>query len=73
MSINKRIVSFNMVINYINCNLPLNSLFNADTLILTDDETSEIYKWVKKGKTNEQVKSKIIKNYGKESSQFVVS
>jgi len=62
-----------MVINYINCNLPLNSLFNADTLILTDDETSEIYKWVKKGKTNEQVKSKIIKNYGKESSQFVVS
>ena len=73
MSINKSIVSFNMVINYINCNLPLNSLFNADTLILTDDETSEIYKWVKKGKTNEQVKSKIIKNYGKESSQFVVS
>jgi len=73
MSINKRIVSFNMVINYINWNLPRNSLFNADTLILTDDETSEIYKWVKKGKTNEQVKSKIIKNYGKESSQFVVS
>jgi cytochrome c-type biogenesis protein CcmH/NrfF len=73
MSINKRIVNFNMVINYINCNLPLNSLFNTDILILTDDETSEIYKWVKKGKTNEQVKSKIIKHYGKNSSQFVVS
>ncbi len=73
MSINKRIVNFNMVINYINCNLPLNSLFNTDTLILTDDKTSKIYKWVKKGKTNEQVKSKIIKHYGKNSSQFVVS
>lgn len=73
MSVSKKIVDFNMVINYINCNLPLKSLFNNDILILTDDKTSKVYKWVKKGKTNEQVKSKIIKNYGKESSQFVVS
>ncbi len=73
MSVSKKIVDYNMVINYINCNLPLKSLFNNDILILTDDKTSKVYKWVKKGKTNEQVKSKIIKNYGKESSQFVVS
>jgi len=73
MSVSKKIVDYNMVINYINCNLPLKSLFNNDILIFTDDKTSKIYKWVKKGKTNEQVKSKIIKNYGKESSQFVVS
>jgi hypothetical protein len=73
MSVSKKIVDYNMVINYINRNLPLKSLFNNDILILTDDKTSKVYKWVKKGKTNEQVKSKIIKNYGKESSQFVVS
>ena len=73
MSVSKKIVDYYMVINYINRNLPLKSLFNNDILILTDDKTSKVYKWVKKGKTNEQVKSKIIKNYGKESSQFVVS
>ena len=73
MSVSKKIVDYNMVINYINRNLPLKSLFNNDILILTDDKTSKVYKWVKKGKTNEQVKSKIIKNYGKESSHFVVS
>ena len=73
MSVSKKIVDYNMVINYINRNLPLKSLFNNDILILTDDKTSKVYKCVKKGKTNEQVKSKIIKNYGKESSQFVVS
>lgn len=73
MSVSKKIVDYNMVINYINRNLPLKSLFNNDILILTDDKTSKVYKWVKKGKTNEQVKSKIIKNYGKESNQFVVS
>lgn len=72
MSVSKKIVDYNMVINYINRNLPLKSLFNNDILILTDDKTSKVYKWVKKGKTNEQVKSKIIKNYGKEPSQFVV-
>ena len=66
MSVSKKIVDYNMVINYINRNLPLKSLFNNDILILTDDKTSKVYKWVKKGKTNEQVKSKIIKNYGKE-------
>ena len=48
MSVSKKIVDYNMVINYINCNLPLKSLFNNDILILTDDKTSNVYKWVKK-------------------------
>lgn len=67
MSISKRIVDFNTVINYINNKIPLKSLFNIDMIIFMDDKVNKIYKWVKKGKTNKQVKSKIIKNYGKKS------
>ena len=67
MSISKKIIDFNSIVNYINNELPLKSLFNSDMLIFLDKKTSRIFKWVKKGKTNSQVKLKIIKNYGKES------
>lgn len=63
MGFNKRYITVDKITNYLEKNIPLKNLFNADAYILMDGVSSQVLEWHQNKITDSDIKIKLnIKN-----------
>lgn len=63
MGFNKRYITVDKITNYLEKNIPLKNLFNADAYILMDGASSQVLEWHQNKITDSDIKIKLnIKN-----------
>ena len=60
MGFHKRYVDKDVVNTYLKNGSPLKDLFKIDALIFMDNIASDVFKWHKKGLSDEEIKLKLI-------------
>lgn len=63
MGFNKRFISKLIIKNYLENNLKLSTLFNADALIFMDDLSNLVYTWYTQNNQTEEIIKIKIKEY----------
>ena len=67
MGFNKRYISKNNIETFLNGGVTLKSLFKADALIFTDNESSKVFEWYNKGASEKEIKIKLTELNGQKA------